>query len=93
MRHSDEGAEIDVVDGGVGIPQERIDQIFDPFISDFSAQANAGLGLYVVANLVGAMKGRIAVRSEPDNGTTFTIVLPLAVPETAFLTSTASPAD
>jgi signal transduction histidine kinase len=93
VRHSDEGAEIDVSDRGVGIPQDRIDQIFDPFISDFSRQSNVGLGLYVVANLVGAMNGRISVASEPDAGTTFKIILPLAVPETAFLTSATSQVD
>ena len=93
VRQSDKGAEMEVVDHGVGIPPERIAQIFDPFISDFSKQANAGLGLYVVANLVGAMHGRIDVTSEPNVGTTFTIVLPLAIPESSFLTSAGTPND
>jgi signal transduction histidine kinase len=80
----EDGSVLEVSDKGVGISPERIRQIFEPFVSDFARASNVGLGLYVVANLVSAMSGRISVTSELEHGTTFRVAFPSAVPEPVF---------
>jgi signal transduction histidine kinase len=55
--------------------------IFQPFGRGRSAGTlaeGAGLGLYVVKQIVEAHEGRIEVQSEPGHGTTFLVELPLA---------------
>jgi PAS domain S-box-containing protein len=74
-----------VSDTGHGIPAEARAYIFEPF-----RQANdpitrnskgAGLGLSIVKQLITLMKGKITLESQVGRGSTFTIVLPLAVEE------------
>ena len=84
----DAGVAIEVTDHGVGIAPERIDQIFAPFVSDFSKTSSVGLGLYVVNGLIAAMGGTVSVTSAINAGTTFRIVLPPAIPEGALEEST-----
>lgn len=72
------GIVIEVSDEGPGIPADKRDQMFKAFsrIQETAAgQEGVGLGLYVVSQLVGAMKGRIDVASS-ERGTTFTIRIP-----------------
>ncbi len=72
---------IEVRDSGVGIPEEDLPYIYDRFYraqSDTAPQAGgSGLGLYIVNALVRAHGGTIDVRSEPGEGTAFTVKLPL----------------
>jgi len=72
---------IDVTDCGIGIAQEHLPYIFDRFFrveSDASAAAGgSGLGLYITSALVRAHGGTIGVQSAPNQGTTFTVRLPL----------------
>lgn len=69
-----------VSDTGIGIPEERIDDIFDQFTqldSSFTKQySGTGLGLTIVKSLVEMLSGKILVESEPGEGTTFTVELP-----------------
>ncbi len=73
--------EIAVRDRGVGISEEHLPYIFDRFYrveSDATSSAGgSGLGLYIVNALVRAHGGTIDVRSQPGEGTTFTLRLPL----------------
>ncbi len=68
-----------VVDTGRGIPQEKQDRIFEPFVridEGFARKTEGtGLGLAISRNLARAMGGDIAVQSTPDMGSTFTITL------------------
>ncbi len=69
------GARIEVTDGGVGIPVENLDRIFEP---DFTTKGDGmGLGLAIVQGIVIGHGGSIKVASSPAAGTTFTISLPL----------------
>jgi signal transduction histidine kinase len=70
------GAEalVSVSDSGVGIAPEDQERIFDPF---FSTQGRTGLGLAIARELVSSAGGRIAVRSLPGEGSTFTVHLPV----------------
>ena len=68
-----------VSDTGIGIPQERLDTIFDPFTQIDNRSANvegSGFGLFVVKGLVEAMNGTITVESS-EKGTVFAVELPL----------------
>lgn len=72
-------ARIDVSDNGCGMPPELLARIFQPFFSSKGSRGT-GLGLSVVAGIVEAAGGGIAVRSEPGQGTCFTILWPLDPP-------------
>jgi signal transduction histidine kinase len=76
---------VEVSDTGRGIPQEELPYIFDTFRQvDESAtriHGGFGLGLSIVKQLVNLMSGDVKVSSELDSGSTFTVTLPLVVPE------------
>ncbi|MDQ3957559.1 MAG: HAMP domain-containing histidine kinase [Actinomycetota bacterium] len=70
--------EISVTDQGVGIPEERIDDLFSgpaPHAQK-SGPSGSGLGLYLTRRLVEAHGGTISVASRAGEGSTFTIILP-----------------
>ena len=64
--------------GGTGIPQDKIDQIFNPFYTTKAPGKGTGLGLFIVKQVVERNKGTIAVESEIGVGTTFTLRFPTA---------------
>jgi signal transduction histidine kinase len=71
---------IRVSDTGIGIPKEDLPRIFDRFYRVYRPGkqiSGTGLGLAIVKEIVNLHAGRIEVESEPDQGTTFTIYLPL----------------
>ncbi len=64
-----------ITDTGSGIAEENLEKIFEPL---FSTKAKGtGLGLPVCALLIEKHSGKINVKSRPDEGTTFTIKLPI----------------
>lgn len=69
--------EIDIADTGVGISDEVLPRIFEPF---FTSRPNVqqGLGLSAVHRIVKAHHGSIQVRTQPGSGTRFGIVLPVS---------------
>lgn len=73
---------IEIRDTGVGIPQDRLDHIFDPFAQADAATTRrfggTGLGLSISRRLCEAMGGSISARSEPGVGSCFVIELPMA---------------
>ncbi|MCT7961256.1 CBS domain-containing protein [Laspinema sp. D1] len=80
-----------VRDGGIGIPAEDLKQLFQSFYRarNVGKIPGTGLGLTIVKNCVEAHHGQIAVESEVNLGTTFTVTLPLT-PE-ATMDSTVQP--
>ena len=69
--------EIVVSDNGHGIPQELVDQIFEPFVTTKEIGKGTGLGLAVCARLIEGMGGIITADTKPaGDGATFRIVLP-----------------
>ncbi len=74
-REFDDEVEIAIVDRGCGIPAEKLETIFNPFVT--TKQDGVGLGLAIVAKIVDGHGGRMAVESEPGKGSTFRIRLPL----------------
>jgi len=70
-----DGVWISVADTGGGIPQERINRIFEPFYT--TKEKGTGLGLMIVQRIVRAHAGRIELESQAGRGTTFRIWLPM----------------
>lgn len=68
--------ELRVSDTGLGIPEENMVRIFDPFYTTKPEGEGTGLGLSVSYGIITRHAGRIEVSSEIDVGTTFTIHLP-----------------
>ena len=68
-----------VRDHGIGIPEDEQSKIFGPFARVFAAthHAGLGLGLWIAQQIVQASGGRIKVDSRPEQGSTFTVELPL----------------
>ena len=65
-------------DNGPGIPAEALANIFDPFYTTKEPGKGTGLGLAVSFMIVESLGGRIEVKSQLGQGTTMTILLPLA---------------
>jgi len=70
---------IQVRDTGLGIAEENVAHIFEPFFST-KQEKGTGLGLWVSNGIVRSHGGDIKVRSRPGRGTTFTITLPIDGP-------------
>jgi signal transduction histidine kinase len=69
--------DIQVQDTGAGIPADILPRIFDPFFTTKDVGQGMGLGLFIVYQVVEEHGGCLAVSSEPGQGTSFTIRLPL----------------
>lgn len=67
---------IKIADTGIGMSQEQIKHIFEPFYSANTNAKSSGLGLAIVKSLVDKMKGKITVKSKEGKGTAFEITLP-----------------
>ena len=81
-RVSEHTGSIEVVDTGAGIPADKLEAIFEPFVqlgrSLSSAHEGTGLGLAISRELARAMNGNLTVSSTLGSGSTFTLSLPRA---------------
>ncbi len=79
IRTWNEGANIciSIADTGCGIPAEVLQKVRDPFFTTKEVGKGTGLGLSIVDQIVTAHSGELRVESEPDKGTTVTVVLPI----------------
>ncbi len=70
---------VQVIDRGIGIPEEAMQHLFERFYraKDTMARGGAGLGLYISKQIIEAHGGRIWVRSKVGEGSTFSFTLPL----------------
>lgn len=77
----DNAVEIDVADTGIGIPEDAQLLIFERFhqvdSSSTRIHGGVGLGLYIVKVLTELLGGSITVKSEPGQGSTFTLSMPV----------------
>ncbi len=65
-----------VEDNGIGIDEQHIKNIYNMFYRATDHVSGSGLGLYLVKETVQMLKGEITVRSQRNQGTTFTVILP-----------------
>jgi PAS domain S-box-containing protein len=73
--------EIKISDTGIGIPEDKIENIFDTFTQSnnntYRKYGGSGLGLNIVKQLIDLMEGTISVKSQLNFGSTFTLSIPL----------------
>ena len=84
VEHRDSFVAIEVADRGIGIPPAEHEKIFEKFYRVSTGLVHnskgSGLGLALCKSIVEAHGGHIELRSEPGQGSTFTILLPAAEP-------------
>ena len=68
---------VKVRDTGTGIPEEVIDRVFEPFFTTKPQGAGIGLGLATIYGIITRANGAVQIDSEPGQGTTVTILLPV----------------
>jgi len=73
-----ENVAVAFTDTGVGIPQHKLRDIFDPFYTTKRSGKGTGLGLSVSLGIVEKHGGEIKVSSQVNQGSTFTVLLPAA---------------
>ncbi len=88
--HSDENICIEITDNGIGIPQEKLQTIFDRFYQvdckNTRKEGGAGIGLAITREFVNLLNGSVEVKSNPGVGTVFTVKLPcISVTEKTFI--------
>lgn len=74
---------LSVIDEGIGIPSDKIDEIFEMFhqldSSTTRRHGGTGLGLSIIKGLVELMNGKITVKSEVGKGSSFTVEIPFEI--------------
>jgi two-component system NtrC family sensor kinase len=72
---------VHIQDNGPGIPQDQQRKVFDPFFTTKASGKGTGLGLWVSYNIIEKMGGTISLQSEAGKGSTFTVKIPITLPE------------
>ncbi len=75
--HEEKRIAVAIKDNGVGIKPENRDQIFQPFFTTKAEVKGTGLGLSVCYGIVKNHQGEIRIDSQPGEGSTFTVYLPV----------------
>jgi len=76
LSQDENSVKIEIKDEGIGIPKEIITRIFDPFFTTKEVGKGLGLGLSICQSIIDKHNGKIAVQSEPNKGSVFTVQLP-----------------
>ena len=79
-RRAGQQVKITIADTGPGIPQEKLQNLFEPIYITKAPGAVNGLGLAISYSIIEKHKGSLTVQSTPGIGTTFTILLNLTQP-------------
>ncbi len=77
---ADGALKLTVKDNGSGIPEHMLGRLFEPYMT--TKQRGTGLGLAIVKKIVEEHGGKIAIESQPLEGTSVSVVLPVVVAET-----------
>lgn len=90
MENKNGAVRLSIHDTGTGMSPEILTRIFEPFYTTREPGVGTGMGLSVVHGLVQELDGKIYVESKPEDGTTFTVMLPTVKPEAAGIAETIS---
>lgn len=77
VRSKNNNVYLTIRDTGIGIDDDKLKHIFEPFYSANDNAKSSGLGLAIVSSLIEKMRGRIRVKSKIGKGTEFSIRIPL----------------
>lgn len=80
---ADENVSIVVCDNGLGIPEENLSKIFEPYFT--TKETGSGLGLTLVFKIIREHRGEITVKSKENEGTCFSIKLPISQKDTRLI--------
>ena len=69
---------IEISDNGIGIPEQNLPKIFEPFFTTKEVGKGTGLGLSIAYNIIKNHNGTIKVNSTVNEGTTFTVKIPIS---------------
>ncbi len=72
---------ISIKDNGSGMTEEQQKKAFDPFYTTKATGKGTGLGLWVSYDIMKQMGGSISLKSEVGKGSTFTVQIPIVLPE------------
>ena len=72
---------VGIKDDGPGLAEDKMKKIFDPFYTTKESGKGTGLGLWVSYSIIEKMGGTINVSSEAGRGATFTVEIPIVIPE------------
>ncbi|WP_434796291.1 sensor histidine kinase [Terrisporobacter vanillatitrophus] len=82
IKHDDKFVYISIKDNGIGIPKEKVDQIFHRFyqVDSILSRKNegSGIGLCIVDEIIKMHNGKVEIDSEENKGTTFKVILNLS---------------
>jgi signal transduction histidine kinase len=76
----DDQVHLTVSDNGIGMDEETVSKMFQPFFSTKIGRGGTGLGMAIVENLVKKLGGKIDVQSKPGEGTRIIVSLPKTIP-------------
>lgn len=83
-RRRGQALELQVIDSGIGIPEQHRDEIFEEFTQignpERNRQQGLGLGLAIVKRLASLLGHRVSLRSRPGCGSAFSVVVPAVPP-------------
>ena len=82
-RNTGDQIELNFEDSGVGMADNVLPKIFEPFFSTRPAGEGTGLGLTIAHKIITGMGGTIRVKTTPRQGSVFTVSLPVSAAETA----------
>ncbi len=68
---------LDITDEGVGIQEEDIERIFEPYYTSKTSERGTGLGLPIARNIMDQHNGEISVESTLNRGATFSMTIPV----------------
>ena len=76
IRAGESGALIEVEDTGIGIPEQTLARVFDPFFSTKPAGVGTGLGLWICQGIIASLGGQISLSSQQGSGTLVRVSIP-----------------
>lgn len=80
-KREDSWLSVNIEDTGPGIPPDKQKRVFDPFFTTKEPGKGTGLGLWISHSIIEKMGGSISFETDVGKGSTFTIRIPIVVPE------------
>lgn len=75
--HDDKHVLVEIQDDGVGVPEDKLNSLFDPAFTAARGRVKAGMGLFVSHGIIQKHQGSMALKSKVNEGTTVTVSLPI----------------